>query len=224
MATAGEATPIRRDDEPSSTATAKAVSASPAPKKKTMVHHLFAGGAAGFVESSCWYVALASLDVHKHEARYPVSSIAFSSPHSRTPCVMCLLDQPPARHDQDAHAAACRLGQQVRPLPDRLPHRTKGVVPRALQGQTAALPPLSLLLHCSRICHDLQGLTAVYMGIVPKMAVRFSSFEAYKDLLAGPDGKVGKTLEERRYRAHQFILIQVSAEIPHFFHVFPSIY
>jgi hypothetical protein len=28
------------------------------------------------------------------------------------------------------------------------------------------------------------------MGIVPKMAVRFSSFEAYKDLLAGPDGKV----------------------------------
>jgi solute carrier family 25 citrate transporter 1 len=35
-----------------------------------------------------------------------------------------------------------------------------------------------------------QGLTAVYMGIIPKMAVRFSSFEAYKELLAGPDGKV----------------------------------
>jgi solute carrier family 25 (mitochondrial citrate transporter), member 1 len=35
-----------------------------------------------------------------------------------------------------------------------------------------------------------KGLTAVYMGIVPKMAVRFSSFEKYKQLLAGPDGKV----------------------------------
>jgi hypothetical protein len=30
----------------------------------------------------------------------------------------------------------------------------------------------------------------VYMGIVPKMAVRFSSFESYKEMLAGPDGKV----------------------------------
>lgn len=35
-----------------------------------------------------------------------------------------------------------------------------------------------------------QGLTAVYFGIVPKMAVRFSSFESYKGILAGPDGKV----------------------------------
>lgn len=30
------------------------------------------------------------------------------------------------------------------------------------------------------------------MGIVPKMAVRFSSFEAYKGYLAGPDGKVSQ--------------------------------
>ena len=37
-----------------------------------------------------------------------------------------------------------------------------------------------------------KGLTAVYMGIVPKMAVRFSSFEKYKQLLAGPDGKVSQ--------------------------------
>jgi solute carrier family 25 citrate transporter 1 len=37
-----------------------------------------------------------------------------------------------------------------------------------------------------------KGLTAVYMGIVPKMAVRFSSFESYKQMLAGPDGKVSQ--------------------------------
>jgi len=35
-----------------------------------------------------------------------------------------------------------------------------------------------------------KGLTAVYFGIIPKMAVRFSSFDIYKNMLAGRDGKV----------------------------------
>eukprot|EP00658_Telonema_sp_P-2_P049131 TRINITY_DN3735_c0_g2_i1.p1 TRINITY_DN3735_c0_g2~~TRINITY_DN3735_c0_g2_i1.p1 ORF type:complete len:313 (-),score=70.35 TRINITY_DN3735_c0_g2_i1:263-1201(-) len=35
-----------------------------------------------------------------------------------------------------------------------------------------------------------KGLTAVQCGIVPKMAIRFSSFEQYKLLLADKDGKV----------------------------------
>lgn len=38
-----------------------------------------------------------------------------------------------------------------------------------------------------------KGLTAVYMGIVPKMAVRFSSFESYKGYLADADGKVSQS-------------------------------
>ena len=45
---------------------------------------------------------------------------------------------------------------------------------------------------CLGVGDVLQGLTAVYFGIVPKMAVRFSSFETYKGLVAGPDGKVGR--------------------------------
>jgi solute carrier family 25 citrate transporter 1 len=36
-----------------------------------------------------------------------------------------------------------------------------------------------------------KGLGAVLSGIVPKMAIRFASFEAYKDALA--DGTTGKT-------------------------------
>ncbi len=36
-----------------------------------------------------------------------------------------------------------------------------------------------------------KGLGAVLSGIVPKMAVRFASFEAYKDWLA--DKETGKT-------------------------------
>jgi solute carrier family 25 (mitochondrial citrate transporter), member 1 len=36
-----------------------------------------------------------------------------------------------------------------------------------------------------------KGLGAVLTGIVPKMAVRFASFEAYKDWLA--DKETGKT-------------------------------
>ncbi|KAI8905092.1 mitochondrial carrier domain-containing protein [Gorgonomyces haynaldii] len=35
-----------------------------------------------------------------------------------------------------------------------------------------------------------KGLGAVVAGIVPKMAIRFSSFEYYKELLAGKDGKI----------------------------------
>lgn len=35
-----------------------------------------------------------------------------------------------------------------------------------------------------------KGLGAVLTGIVPKMAIRFTSYEWYKQLLAGPDGKV----------------------------------
>lgn len=35
-----------------------------------------------------------------------------------------------------------------------------------------------------------KGLGAVVSGIVPKMAIRFSSFELYKEWMADADGKV----------------------------------
>lgn len=35
-----------------------------------------------------------------------------------------------------------------------------------------------------------KGLGAVLTGIVPKMAIRFTSYEKYKQLLANPDGTV----------------------------------
>lgn len=35
-----------------------------------------------------------------------------------------------------------------------------------------------------------KGLGAVLTGIVPKMAIRFTSYEWYKQALAGPDGKI----------------------------------
>jgi solute carrier family 25 (mitochondrial citrate transporter), member 1 len=35
-----------------------------------------------------------------------------------------------------------------------------------------------------------KGLGAVLTGIVPKMAIRFTSYEWYKQLLANKDGKV----------------------------------
>ena len=35
-----------------------------------------------------------------------------------------------------------------------------------------------------------KGLGAVLTGIVPKMAIRFTSYEWYKQLLASPDGTV----------------------------------
>lgn len=38
-----------------------------------------------------------------------------------------------------------------------------------------------------------KGLGAVVSGIVPKMAIRFSSFELYKEWLADENGKVSTT-------------------------------
>lgn len=38
-----------------------------------------------------------------------------------------------------------------------------------------------------------KGLGAVIGGIVPKMAIRFSSFEIYKGLLADENGVVSRT-------------------------------
>lgn len=38
-----------------------------------------------------------------------------------------------------------------------------------------------------------KGLGAVLTGIIPKMAIRFSSYEAYKRLLADKDGNVNNT-------------------------------
>jgi hypothetical protein len=35
-----------------------------------------------------------------------------------------------------------------------------------------------------------KGLGAVFTGIVPKMAIRFTSFEWYKQMLADPQGNV----------------------------------
>lgn len=35
-----------------------------------------------------------------------------------------------------------------------------------------------------------KGLGAVLAGIIPKMAIRFTSFDWYKQLLANPDGTV----------------------------------
>jgi len=37
-----------------------------------------------------------------------------------------------------------------------------------------------------------KGLTAVYFGIIPKMAIRFSSIDIYKNLFAGRNGKVSE--------------------------------
>lgn len=48
-----------------------------------------------------------------------------------------------------------------------------------------------------------KGLSAVMAGIVPKMAVRFTSFEAYKGWLGANkgDGSKGKKVAKKHYRA-----------------------
>jgi solute carrier family 25 (mitochondrial citrate transporter), member 1 len=51
-----------------------------------------------------------------------------------------------------------------------------------------------------------KGLGAVISGIVPKMAIRFASFEQYKRLLASPDGKVSSGATFLGERSSEIIL------------------
>ena len=49
-----------------------------------------------------------------------------------------------------------------------------------------------------------KGLGAVLTGIVPKMAIRFWSFEQYKSMLAGKDDKISGTGTFIGARLHDF--------------------
>ena len=64
--------------------------------------------------------------------------------------------------------------------------RLPGVTPRGFFATGTAIArhetPLALY----------KGLGAVVTGVVPKMAIRFTAFEAYKQALATKDGTVSK--------------------------------
>lgn len=49
-----------------------------------------------------------------------------------------------------------------------------------------------------------RGLSAVMTGIVPKMAVRFSSFQTYKEWLGASDGANKGTISRAFYDLHKY--------------------
>ncbi|CAB9525836.1 Succinate/fumarate mitochondrial transporter [Seminavis robusta] len=174
-------------------------------KKKNPLMHLVAGGCAGLVESSCCH----PLDTIKTrmQLRRQATSVekvvvkmrdSFMEPalrlkHSlQEPAGRFAAAEPGMARMSTTTTAGGRVTQVV---------RTGGP---STAGTTVA--PLGPVGTAKRIIQRegflalYKGLTAVYTGIVPKMAIRFVSFEQYKEILhtgkerAGLDGKVSPTL------------------------------
>ena len=126
-------------------------------KKKNPLVHLLAGGTAGLVESSVCH---------------PLDTIKTRMQLRRT---------------QTAVAAARKLSSMSEPL-NKSSWSERHPVPLNKKPGTVSAP-LGPIGTASRIVKRegfsslYKGLTAVYTGIIPKMALRFVSFEAYRDYL-----------------------------------------
>jgi len=115
---------------------------------------------------------------------------------------------PSAGHGQSAHAAlAARTrsrGMSCNSVCDRLAHRHVQAPRRGFLKTGSEIvkreTPLGLY----------KGLGAVLTGIIPKMAIRFTSYEWYKQLLADGQGNVtgqstflGMPLLEKKIASHR---------------------
>lgn len=130
--------------------------------KKNPLLHLVAGGAAGLVESSICH---------------PLDTIKTRMQLRRT---------------QTAAAAARKLSSISEPLGYEALRRSSWSERHPIplkQPPGTVTAPLGPIGTASRIIKRegftslYKGLTAVYTGIIPKMAIRFVSFEAYKEYL-----------------------------------------
>eukprot|EP00934_Nitzschia_sp_Nitz4_P003496 Nitzschia sp. Nitz4//scaffold129_size63868//57626//58744//NITZ4_006207-RA/size63868-processed-gene-0.64-mRNA-1//1//CDS//3329534929//3486//frame0 len=154
-------------------------------KKKNPLLHLLAGGAAGLVESSCCH----PLDTIKTRMQLRKTSVEPKKPKNS-------LVEPAAPASQTLKTTATmpKVGGAAKlhepgfaPTGGASAGHAKVTVQPTKPGTVSA--PLGPWGTAKRIVQRegffalYKGLTAVYMGIVPKMAIRFLSFEQYKDAL-----------------------------------------
>lgn len=159
------------------------MSSKEANKKKSPFQHLIAGGCAGLVESSVCH----PLDTIKTrmQLRRQTTSVEKAVAHARHSLMEPALRLKHSLSDPKAelrpagvHEPGFRMGAasagaatvHVRPT-------TVGVV-------TAPLGPIGTakrIVQREGFTALYKGLTAVYTGIIPKMAIRFVSFEQYRE-------------------------------------------
>jgi solute carrier family 25 citrate transporter 1 len=179
-------------------------------KKKNPLQHLIAGGCAGLVESSVCHpldtiktrMQLRRQAVDTQKIRNSFVEPALRLKHSLQEPFMrpeptlsggagagagggAALSSKTAAHLHEPGGFSSMRASASASAPTG--HATIRIKPNSAGAVTATLGPFGTakrIVQREGFLALYKGLTAVYTGIVPKMAIRFVSFEYYKDILA----------------------------------------
>lgn len=160
--------------------------------------HLVAGGCAGLVESSCCH----PLDTIKTRMQLrrqttSVEKVVVKMRDSLMEPALRLkhsLQEPAGRFAPAAEPGMARMSAAAGPSVTQVV-RAGGKTTGTASGGATVVAPLGPIGTAQRIIQRegflalYKGLTAVYTGIVPKMAIRFVSFEQYKIVLHDANAK-----------------------------------
>jgi solute carrier family 25 citrate transporter 1 len=161
-------------------------------KKPSPLQHLLAGGAAGLVESSVCHpldTIKTRMQLRKNTVDTTKLKNSFVEPALR---LKHSLQEPFLRPEPSLAGAGAgggvhEPGFRAAASAETMGHARVIVKPTSRGTVTASLGPFGTakrIVQREGFFALYKGLTAVYTGIIPKMAIRFVSFEQYKDLLA----------------------------------------
>lgn len=152
-------------------------------KKKNPLQHLIAGGCAGLVESSvCHPLDTVKTRMQLRRQTATVEQAVTKVKHS--------LMEPALRLQHSLQDPGLRLGGVHEPGNFRIaasavvPPPPVSAPPSVVQAPLGPIGTARRIIQREGFMALYKGLTAVYTGIVPKMAIRFLSFEQYKEGLA----------------------------------------
>lgn len=150
------------------------------------MQHLLAGGCAGLVESSVCHPLdtiktrmqlrrqTTSVEKVVVKMRNSMMEPALRMQHSLKDPVLKTVGEVGAIHDPGLH-----LGQQATKTATNVTMH-----PRTVQAPIGPIGTARRIIEREGFSALYKGLTAVYTGIIPKMAIRFLSFEQYREALA----------------------------------------
>jgi len=179
--------------------------------KKSPLMHLVAGGMAGLVESSVCHPLdtiktrmqlrrqTTSVEKVVVKVRNSLMEPALRLKHSLAEPGMSLLNTPGAEPGMHRMSMTSTAATGATSTASRVTQVVRAGGKTTSTAGTTVVAPLGPIGTAQRIIQRegfvalYKGLTAVYTGIVPKMAIRFVSFEQYKELLATGRDKMGYT-------------------------------
>jgi len=161
-------------------------------KKKNPLQHLIAGGCAGLVESSvCHPLDTIKTRMQLRRQTTSVEKVVVKMRHSFVEPALRLSNSLQEPLSKTLHEP----GLQLHKAAGAAAAATEVVIHPPKQQHNVVQAPLGPIGTARRIIQRegffslYKGLTAVYTGIIPKMAIRFLSFEQYRDWLQHTTGE-----------------------------------